>query len=129
MRTHAEWNVETHMRWATGPTRALTRLRISSAALLVKVMARISNGEMCRSVTSQATRWVSTRVLPEPAPAMMSSGPSGWVTASACTGFRPASSGEEVAAEVTRSKVSDACDGSADPPESVRQVRFAKSQM
>ncbi len=44
MRTHAEWNVDTHIFWATGPTSAATRCFISSAALLVKVMARISNG-------------------------------------------------------------------------------------
>ena len=34
-------------------------------------------------------RWVSTRVLPEPAPATMSSGPSAWMTASRWTGLRP----------------------------------------
>ena len=45
MRTHAEWNVETHIFSATGPTRVLTRWRISWAALFVKVMARISNGD------------------------------------------------------------------------------------
>ena len=33
-------------------------------------------------------RWVSTRVLPEPAPARMSSGPSVAVTARACSGLR-----------------------------------------
>ena len=38
-------------------------------------------------------RCVSTRVLPEPAPATMSSGPSAWVTASGWTGFSPSSSG------------------------------------
>ncbi len=43
MRTQAEWNVDTHIFSATGPTRAATRCFISSAALLVKVMARISN--------------------------------------------------------------------------------------
>ena len=78
-------------------------------------MARISKGEMPCSVISQAMRWVSTRVLPDPAPATMSSGPPGWVTASAWTGLRPASSGDEVAAELTRSKVSDARAASADP--------------
>ena len=46
MRTQAEWKVETHIFSATGPDqRAPTRCFISSAALLVKVMARISNGE------------------------------------------------------------------------------------
>src|SRR4051794_18967017 len=37
-------------------------------------------------------RWVSTRVLPEPAPARISSGPSPWTTASRWGGFSPASS-------------------------------------
>ena len=37
-------------------------------------------------------REVSTRVLPEPAPAITSAGPSGSVTASRWEGFRPASS-------------------------------------
>ncbi|MCB5273980.1 hypothetical protein BJG92_01506 [Arthrobacter sp. SO5] len=40
--TQDEWNVETHMVLARLPTRASTRSRISAAALLVKVMARIS---------------------------------------------------------------------------------------
>jgi hypothetical protein len=40
MRTHAEWNVETHMPSAV-PTRERMRSRISAAALLVKVIARI----------------------------------------------------------------------------------------
>ena len=37
-------------------------------------------------------RWVSTRVLPEPAPAMTSSGPSPCTTASRWEGFRPSRS-------------------------------------
>ena len=45
MRTHAEWNVDTHIFWATGPTSRATRSLISPAALLVNVIARISNGE------------------------------------------------------------------------------------
>ena len=81
--------METHIFSATGPTRAATRCFISSAALLVKVMARISNGETPRSRMRWAMRWVSTRVLPEPAPATISSGPSVWVTASYWTGLRP----------------------------------------
>src|SRR3954469_9469336 len=90
MRTQAEWNVDTHIRSATGPTRAATRCFISAAALLVKVMARIENGEAPSSPMSQATRCVSTGVLPEPAPATTSIGPPGWVTASCCTGLSPA---------------------------------------
>src|SRR6516164_6420997 len=100
IRTHAEWKVETHIRSATGPTSRATRWRISSAALLVKVMARISNGEIPCSAISQAIRCVRTLVLPEPAPATTSNGPPGWVTASACTGLRPASRAE-AAVEVT----------------------------
>src|SRR5215210_7396228 len=88
MRTQAEWNVDTHILRATGPTRAATRPFISSAALLVNVMARIWNGETPWSLMSHATRLVSTRVFPEPAPATISSGPPGWVTASRCTGLR-----------------------------------------
>ena len=37
-----EWKVDTHIRSATGPTSPPTRSFISAAALLVKVMARIS---------------------------------------------------------------------------------------
>src|SRR5437763_16950057 len=91
MRTQAEWNVDTHFLRATGPTSAATRFFISSAALLVNVLARISNGDTPWSLISHATRLVSTRVLPDPAPATISSGPPGWVTASRCTGFRLAS--------------------------------------
>ena len=80
------------MRSATGPTSAATRLRISSAALLVKVMARMAKGDIPFSRTSQAMRCVSTRVLPEPAPAMTSRGPPGWVTASIWDGLRPSRS-------------------------------------
>src|SRR5687768_4378044 len=91
MRTQAAWNVETHILAATGPTRVATRCFISSAALLVKVMARIWKGDSRCSLMSQAMRWVSTLVLPEPAPATMSRGPPGWVTASRWTGLSPES--------------------------------------
>ncbi len=82
MRTQAEWNVLTHILRATGPTRLATRSRISSAALLVKVMARMRMGLTPCSPTRWAMRWVRTLVLPEPAPATTSSGPSVWTTAS-----------------------------------------------
>ena len=42
IRTQDEWNVEIHMVLALSPTRASMRSRISAAALLVNVMARIS---------------------------------------------------------------------------------------
>ena len=101
IRAHAEWNVDTHMRRATGPTSAPTRSFISPAALLVNVIARSSNGEMPRSAMRYATRWVSSRVLPEPAPATTRTGPSGALTASRWTGFSPSSS----SAPSTRSHV------------------------
>src|ERR1700709_1338235 len=88
MRTHAEWNVLTQIAFATGPTSAATRWRISSAALLVKVIARIAVGGT-PSWMRWAMRWVSTRVLPEPAPATTSSGPPRCTTASSWSGFKP----------------------------------------
>ena len=75
MRRQAEWNVETHIFSAGGPTSSATRERISSAALLVNVMARIPHGGASPVARRWAMRRVRTRVLPEPAPAMMSNGP------------------------------------------------------
>ena len=49
IRTHVEWNVDTHMERARGPTSATTRSRISAAALLVNVIART-----CPTPTSRA---------------------------------------------------------------------------
>ena len=61
-----------------------TRSRISLAALLVKVTARTAEGGTRRCVMMCAMRCVMTRVLPLPAPARISSGPSVCVTASRC---------------------------------------------
>src|SRR4051794_20684124 len=47
-------------------------------------------------------RWVSTRVLPEPAPARMSSGPAPWVTASLCSGLRPSRRASAAACGIVR---------------------------
>ena len=69
----AEWNVEIHIPSAESPTSAFTRSRISAAALFVKVMARIWLGHASRVCSSPAMRRVSTLVLPEPAPATISS--------------------------------------------------------
>ena len=87
MRAHAEWNVITHITRTIRPTSPSTRSRISCAALLVNVIARISDGFACPVATRWATRCVSTRVLPEPAPASTSSGPLPCVTASRCGGL------------------------------------------
>ena len=71
---------------------ALMRCFISAAALFVKVIARIDAGSApLRS--KYATRRVMTRVLPLPAAATMSSGPSVCVTASICGGVKSASRG------------------------------------
>jgi len=75
---------------AIGPRSRVTRSFISFAALLVKVIARISFGFAPTAASRCATRCVSTRVLPEPAPAITSSGPSVVMTASRWAGFRSA---------------------------------------
>jgi hypothetical protein len=51
IRTHDEWNVETHINFARGPTRSTTRSRISAAALLVNVIARIDPGCASRAAS------------------------------------------------------------------------------
>ena len=82
IRTQVEWKVETHMTLARLPTSAATRSRISAAALLVNVIASTAPGATPRCPSRCAMRRVSTAVLPEPAPATMSSGPPECSTAS-----------------------------------------------
>ena len=82
MRPQAAWKVMIQARSAIGPSSATSRQRISAAARLVKVMARISCGLTPQARIRCTTRLVSTRVLPEPAPATTSSGPSVASTAS-----------------------------------------------
>src|SRR3954451_2459858 len=91
MRAQAEWNVITHMARTRLPTSSSTRSRISVAALLVNVMARISSARAWPVCTRWAIRCVRTRVLPDPAPARTSSGPSTCVTASRCGSLSPSS--------------------------------------
>jgi hypothetical protein len=55
------------------------------AALLVKVIAQILYGLIPESI-SAAIRYVMTRVLPLPGPAITSKGPSVWKTAFCCEG-------------------------------------------
>src|SRR4051794_20506785 len=81
----------THIDRVEWPSSSSTRSRISCAALLVKVIARISPGRATPEWISHAIRCVSTRVLPEPAPARTSSGPPGCSTASRWGSFRPSS--------------------------------------
>ena len=75
-RAHSAWNVPMATSRPPSPTSARIRSRISAAALLVNVTARICHGLTPLTPIRYATRWASTRVLPEPAPARMSSGPS-----------------------------------------------------
>ena len=66
-----------------------TRCFISSAALLVKVTSNIFSGFIPWEIR-WAAWWVSTRVFPEPGPAITKAGPSQCSTASICSGFKPA---------------------------------------
>ena len=70
---------------------APSRVSISFAALFVKVTASTPAGESWPVWISQAMRVVSTRVLPEPAPARISAGRAGRVTAASCSGLSPRS--------------------------------------
>jgi hypothetical protein len=56
---------------------ALDAVRISRAALLVKVTARMPQGDSPSTWISHAMRCTSTRVLPDPAPARTSVLPAG----------------------------------------------------
>ncbi len=71
---------------------AVRRVSISLAALLVKVTARMPCGDTWPVWISQAMRVVSTRVLPEPAPARISADWFGSVTAASCSGLSESSS-------------------------------------
>ena len=89
MRTHNEWKVEiSGFASDAWPSSRSTRSAISLEALLVKVTARIASGATFFSWMSQAMRCVITRVLPDPAPARISSGPSVASTAARCSGLR-----------------------------------------
>ena len=68
------------------PMRAARRT-ISAAARRVKVSSRTRRGSAPRAI-SAATRWASVCVLPDPAPATTSSGPSPWSTTRCWAGLR-----------------------------------------
>ncbi len=77
MRAATEWKVPSHGMPSSAPPDSLpTRSRISRAALLVKVTARIWLGHARRVAIRWARRAVSAAVLPVPAPARTSTGPS-----------------------------------------------------
>src|SRR5260370_20597627 len=88
-RAQSEWNVESHGCAGGTParnSRSETRLRISSAALLVNVTAKMASAGTPLAIRL-AMRNVIARVLPVPAPARISTGPSMVSTASRCSGF------------------------------------------
>src|SRR6478672_10127434 len=85
-RAQVAWKVPTHMPRPRPPVSFSRRSRISPAALLVKVTARMRSGQTPRR-RSSAMRKVMTRVLPEPAPARISRGPPGCRTPSRCAGL------------------------------------------
>ena len=78
------WKVPIQSGADGSPSWVSMRWRISAAALLVKVTARMPCGETPSTCTSHSTRCVSTRVLPLPAPASTSVGSSGALTACRC---------------------------------------------
>jgi hypothetical protein len=85
-----EWKVPSQRRpSASSPMMWVIRSRISRAALLVKVTTSISHGRARPVARMWARRVVSTRVLPVPAPASTSTGPSVASTAARCSGFSP----------------------------------------
>ena len=95
-RAQIEWNVPSHRPSALPPTSPSTRSRISRAALLVKVTARIWLGQARRVARIWASRVTSTRVLPVPAPASTSTAPSSVSAASRCSGLSASSHGPEL---------------------------------
>src|SRR5207248_1482973 len=130
IRAPAAWNVATHNRCASGPTSFSTRWRSSPAALFVNVTARISGARARRSRSRCAIRCVSTRVLPEPAPARMSKGPSPWRTASSCGGLRTLASGSDTGGVITQKTVR--CGGAvarSGPHHSARRPRRGRDEL
>ncbi len=87
--TLIEWKVPIHRNGSPSLKGVLaSRSFISRAALLVKVTASISRSRARPVSTKWAIRAISVLVLPVPAPASISSGPSSVSAASRCAGFR-----------------------------------------
>ena len=76
MRAQVEWKVAAQTSSAPSPPTASILSFSSPAALLVKVMASICHGSARPALMIYAMRLTSTVVLPEPAPARISKGPS-----------------------------------------------------
>src|SRR6185436_12645174 len=89
-----------------GPKQRFHSLRISRAALLVKVTASTPQGLALPVESRCARRVVSTRVLPVPAPANTSTGPSSASTAARCSGLSDVRYGAAAAARTEIGKFS-----------------------
>ena len=100
-----------------------TRRSISRAALLVKVRSSSDSGSRW-PWRSRATRQVSVRVLPEPAPAMTRSGPSGASITARCSSLSwpPESNGAGRAGG--RSQLVAARHRAPERSTAVRQIRY-----
>src|SRR5262245_59076760 len=92
VRLHSPWKVPIHMPRVLMGSIADSRVSISRAALLVNVTASTPCGLTRPVWISHAMRVVSTLVLPLPAPARISEGWSGSVTAASCCSLRLSSS-------------------------------------
>jgi len=90
IRAAIEWKVPSHSPSAAWPMSFSSRRRISAAALLVKVTATICDGQARRVARMWLSRAISTLVLPVPAPARTSTGPSTASAAMRWTSFRSA---------------------------------------
>src|SRR5229473_5161163 len=86
VRPRHRWRPKKKLFFSGSPARRVMRSRISAAALFVNVTARMARAGTPWS-SRWTTRWAMTRVLPEPAPARTSTGPSVWSTAARCWGF------------------------------------------
>lgn len=90
IRTHRAWNVETQTSCADSPNSLPTRSRISRAALFVNVIAKTFQGWPLALQLNKLPGASIHGSSPEPAPAIISSGPSVSKTASCCLSFIPA---------------------------------------
>ena len=98
--------------------RAVSRVRITPAALSVNVTARISSGRNVPVATCHAMRRVIVVVLPEPAPARTQTGPRTASAARLCSWFSPPRMSTEPPYRRPRP------DSARDRPESVTRVQI-----
>ena len=85
--TQIEWKVPIHIEEMSSSIKFATLSLISLAALFVKVIAKILHDGTCDSSIKYAILEVTTLVLPLPAPAKISKGPSVAKRASFCLSF------------------------------------------